>query len=856
MISGTSTANLTESNVAQSTSGTLTATDVDSSNAFVAQTGVAGNNSYGTFSITTTGAWTYTMSSAQDAFVGGTTYTDSITVATADGTPRVITVSILGTNDAATLTAIAAVVDTVNEDTRVEVTFAEIAAQGNEADVDGTVVAFVVKAVSSGTLLIGATAGTATAWVAGTNDTINATNKAYWMGALNANGALNAFTVVAQDNGGLVSTTPVQVQVSVTAVNDAPTNTLPASYTTNEDTSIKLSGLSVTDVDAAAGNITVTLSVGSGTITTAATGSVTVTGSGTASVVLTGTLADINTYLATVANQPTYVPATDASGTVVLAMTTSDLGNTGTGGILTDVDNINITIIPIADPARIASVVVSAPLDNTMNFALDSAYLNGLKTFTFANGITLLSGNGLPFSWTNGLTLGVSGGTGDAKTRIEGGESVVLKFPSGMQDVAIRVKNAADDTVKLSAVLEAGALGTSGTLTGILTSSLVTPSSLTMNVKLNLTFVDGTTQIVNGTVASNGAWSVAYNAGTKMIASATVVILVNGDLVSQGGGDSGIVTFSISADVASFAIAQDTAKTYSIGETNNGFQVELLSANSSPSGNGSSYPVDVYALVKDTVGTPETFTALKLSDLPAGSELSVRLTDGSYVDIVPVGGVFNLSAYTSLLTSPTSPAGIDKIFLTTPSALAAGFAPTMTLETTDVGAAFTSLTIIGGTTGSSLFGGNGNDFISGGAGDDILVGGLGNDTLDGGTGNDVLNGGADNDVLIGGAGNDTFIFNSALVAGNIETISDFNVVDDMIHLDDAVFMGLATGNLAASAFAANTTGLATTASDRIIYDTLTGKLFFDSDGNGANAPVLFATLTAGLALTNSDFFVF
>ena len=111
-------------------------------------------------------------------------------------------------------------------------------------------------------------------------------------------------------------------------------------------------------------------------------------------------------------------------------------------------------------------------------------------------------------------------------------------------------------------------------------------------------------------------------------------------------------------------------------------------------------------------------------------------------------------------------------------------------------------------------------------------------------------------MLIGGAGNDTFIFNSALVAGNIKTILDFNVVNDIIHLDDVVFMGLATGNLAASAFAANTTGLDTTASDRIIYDTLTGKLFFDSDGNGANDPVLFVTLTAGLALTNSDFFVF
>ena len=77
---------------------------MDSSAAFVAQTGVAGTNGYGTFSIDAGGAWTYTMNSAHDEFVGGTTYTDSFTVATADGTSQVITVSILGTNDAAVIT--------------------------------------------------------------------------------------------------------------------------------------------------------------------------------------------------------------------------------------------------------------------------------------------------------------------------------------------------------------------------------------------------------------------------------------------------------------------------------------------------------------------------------------------------------------------------------------------------------------------------------------------------------------------------------------------------------------------------------------------------------------------------------
>ncbi|SCK21942.1 VCBS domain-containing protein, partial [Vogesella sp. LIG4] len=104
VITGTSTAALTESNVAQSTGGTLSATDVDSSAAFVVQTNVDGNHGYGKFSIDAGGHWNYTMNNAHDEFVAGTTYTDSFTVTTADGTAQVITVSILGTNDAAVIT--------------------------------------------------------------------------------------------------------------------------------------------------------------------------------------------------------------------------------------------------------------------------------------------------------------------------------------------------------------------------------------------------------------------------------------------------------------------------------------------------------------------------------------------------------------------------------------------------------------------------------------------------------------------------------------------------------------------------------------------------------------------------------
>src|SRR6185312_7413977 len=99
------TRNLTETNAAAdiSTSGTLTISDVDSPATFVAQPGTAG--SYGTFAIDAAGAWSYTASSAHNEFVAGTTYTDSFDVVSADGTHTSVTINILGTNDAAVLSA-------------------------------------------------------------------------------------------------------------------------------------------------------------------------------------------------------------------------------------------------------------------------------------------------------------------------------------------------------------------------------------------------------------------------------------------------------------------------------------------------------------------------------------------------------------------------------------------------------------------------------------------------------------------------------------------------------------------------------------------------------------------------------
>ena len=119
------------------------------------------------------------------------------------------------------LTAFAAAVDTTNEDTEVELTFAELVAQGDESDSDGTVVAFIVQAVTSGTLRIGTSAASATPFVVGSNDRIDATKHAYWRPATNAYGnAITAFSVVAQDDVGGVSNLPITASVNVTPVAD------------------------------------------------------------------------------------------------------------------------------------------------------------------------------------------------------------------------------------------------------------------------------------------------------------------------------------------------------------------------------------------------------------------------------------------------------------------------------------------------------------------------------------------------------------------------------------------------------------------------------------------------------------
>ena len=96
---------ISESNVAQTVSGQLNITDIDSPATVAAQTNVAGSAGLGHFTISQTGAWTYVMDNAQNQLTAGQVVTDSLIVTSADNTTQVINALITGTNDAPVLDA-------------------------------------------------------------------------------------------------------------------------------------------------------------------------------------------------------------------------------------------------------------------------------------------------------------------------------------------------------------------------------------------------------------------------------------------------------------------------------------------------------------------------------------------------------------------------------------------------------------------------------------------------------------------------------------------------------------------------------------------------------------------------------
>ena len=159
--------------------------------------------------------------------------------------------------------------------------------------------------------------------------------------------------------------------ISVTAVNDAPTNTVPGMQTVNEDTDLTFStangnAISVADLDAGLANVQVTVSAANGTITPATGSGASISGSGTPSATITGTLAQANAAL----NGLTYRGNLNFNSTraaEVLTIVTNDQGNTGSGGSRSDTDSINITVNAVNDPPTALAKNLTAQANMKIN---------------------------------------------------------------------------------------------------------------------------------------------------------------------------------------------------------------------------------------------------------------------------------------------------------------------------------------------------------------------------------------------------------------------------------------------------------------------------------------------------------
>jgi VCBS repeat-containing protein len=244
-----------------------------------------------------------------------------------------------------------------------------------------------------------------------------------------------SFTFQVQDDGGTanggVDLDPVAntLTIDVTAVNNAPVNTVPTIQGTNQDTTLILSNananaISVGDVDAGGSPLQVTLTATNGTLTLPGTTGLSFSaGDGTADATMTftGTLTDINAALDGLA----FTPSAGFTGSASIQIATSDLGSTGAGGAQTDTDSVSILVNNVNDApintvpgaqstSEDTALVFSSANGNSISIADPDAALNPVEvTLAVTNGTLTLSG-------ISGLTFTSGDGAADATMTFTG----------------------------------------------------------------------------------------------------------------------------------------------------------------------------------------------------------------------------------------------------------------------------------------------------------------------------------------------------------------------------------------------------------------------------------------------------
>jgi len=441
---------------------------------------------------------------------------DTLTIVSTDGNGASnsdsVAINVTSVNDGPVNTVPAA--QTVNED-------APLAIAGiSVSDVDGNL-ATTQLAVSNGVLNVslagGATIsaganGSSTLTLSGTQAQINAALASIsYQGNPNFNGA-DTLTVVSTDSGG--ATDSDAVAITVTAVNDAPLNTVPAALTASEDTLLSIGGLSVNDAD---GNLTSTqLSVTNGVLNVSLAGGATISSgaNGSATLTLSGTQAQINAARASLSYQgnPNFnggdtltVLSTDtngvsASSSVAIAVTSINDGPLNTvpaaqivnedtplsiGGLsVNDVDGnlasarltvangtLNVSLAGGASVSAGANGSSTLTLSGTqaeINAALASLTYQGIADFAGGDTLVVVStdANGATDSTAVSITVAA---VGDAPVVTSAATGSFAEDTTGAVYVATRLDADAGDTVTWTLSGPDAALFTIDPSTGVVT---------------------------------------------------------------------------------------------------------------------------------------------------------------------------------------------------------------------------------------------------------------------------------------------------------------------------------------------------------------------------------------------------
>ena len=601
-----------------------------------------------------------------------------------------------------------------------------------------------------------------------------------------ANGAMEIkVTAQSLDNGALGPEVGGTIQVEVSPVNDAPVNVLPGDpQVAQEDTPFTINGLQVIDVDAGSGAMEVRLSVEHGTLTLPAGSGVTLVGNGTGTLVLTGSLADLNALLS---GGVIYQGNGDFYGDDALTMVTNDLGNTGSGGPLSDTDVLPIEVQPVNDdPVNI--------LPGSQVAQEDAPHLiQGLRvqdvdaddgdirvTLSVDNGtLTVVDGSGVTVSGDGSGNLVLLGSLDAINALLDKGVSYQGDADFNGQDRLTMVTNDLGNTgsgggldVSSTLDIEVAPVNDAPELTLPAGGLSVDEDGDLILGGISVKDLDAGTAPVQVTLrVEHGLLVAAAGAGVSVLGSNSNSLTLTGSQDALNAFLAGAVHYQPSPDYWGddnlSLVVSDLGNTGAGGALEASGQVDISIAAQADQPTLTLDSHDVTALAGGWV--PLSLSAWVAN--PEPGELSIRLSglDGAQVldqDGQTVGQ--DLGNGDWLLPGDSNlPLFLDGLGVGDHSI-------SLQAESSSGGSLVSSLPdtlAVHTVAGNELHGSGGDDHLVGSQGDDILYGGAGSD------------------ILTGGLGSDTFVWQlpdaGSVSQPALDTITDFNLAQgDRLDLSD------------------------------------------------------------------------